>query len=116
VISTVEKKIAKTQAFDWLRYFVIQNTSIWLASLFPFRNGVETNSTKFNFLFSTFFFNFFFQLFKFNFFFNEFNYWSRNEHDEEKDFAEKHSKIMLRMRSTFSREIVGISLVVELGL
>jgi hypothetical protein len=28
VISTVEKKIAKTQAFDWLRYFVIQNTSI----------------------------------------------------------------------------------------
>jgi hypothetical protein len=28
VISTVEKKFAKTQAFDWLRYFVIQNTSI----------------------------------------------------------------------------------------
>jgi hypothetical protein len=26
-ISTVEKKLAKTQAFDWLRYFVIQNTS-----------------------------------------------------------------------------------------
>jgi hypothetical protein len=69
VISTVEKKFAKTQAFDWLRYFVIQNTSIWLASLFPFRNGVETN----------------------------------------------HSKIMLRMRSTFSREIFRISLV-ELGL
>jgi hypothetical protein len=45
VISTVEKKFAKTQAFDWFRYFVIQNTSIWLASLFPFRNGVETNST-----------------------------------------------------------------------
>jgi hypothetical protein len=45
VISTVEKKFAKTQTFDWLRYFVIQNTSIWLASLFPFRNGVETNST-----------------------------------------------------------------------
>ena len=45
VISAVEKKFAKTQAFDWLRYFVIQNTSIWLASLFPFRNGVETNST-----------------------------------------------------------------------
>jgi hypothetical protein len=45
VISTVEKKFAKTPAFDWLRYFVIQNTSIWSASLFPFRNGVETNST-----------------------------------------------------------------------
>jgi hypothetical protein len=45
VISTVEKKFAKTQAFDWFRYFVIQNTSIWLASLFPFHNGVETNST-----------------------------------------------------------------------
>jgi hypothetical protein len=44
-ISTVEKKFAKTQAFDWFRYFVTQNTSIWLASLFPFRNGVETNST-----------------------------------------------------------------------
>jgi hypothetical protein len=43
--STVEKKFAKTQAFDWFRYSVIQNTSIWLASLFPFRNGVETNST-----------------------------------------------------------------------
>jgi hypothetical protein len=28
VISTVEKKFAKTQAIDWLRYFVIQNTSI----------------------------------------------------------------------------------------
>jgi hypothetical protein len=28
VISTVEKKFAKTQAFDWFRYFVIQNTSI----------------------------------------------------------------------------------------
>jgi hypothetical protein len=33
------------QAFDWFRYYVIQNTSISLASLFPFRNGVETNST-----------------------------------------------------------------------
>jgi hypothetical protein len=44
VISTAEKKFAKTQAFDWFRYFVIQNTSILLASLFPFRNGVETNS------------------------------------------------------------------------
>jgi hypothetical protein len=32
VISAVEKKFAKTQAFDWLRYFVIQDTSIndWL--------------------------------------------------------------------------------------
>jgi hypothetical protein len=28
VISTVEKKFAKTQAFDWFRYFVIQNTGI----------------------------------------------------------------------------------------
>ena len=28
VLSTVEKKFAKTQAFDWLRYFVIQNASI----------------------------------------------------------------------------------------
>jgi hypothetical protein len=28
VISTVEKKPAKTQAFDWFRYFVIRNTSI----------------------------------------------------------------------------------------
>jgi hypothetical protein len=28
VISTVEKKFAKAPAFDWLRYFVIQNTSI----------------------------------------------------------------------------------------
>ena len=28
VICTVEKKFAKTQAFDWFRYFVIQNTSI----------------------------------------------------------------------------------------
>jgi hypothetical protein len=73
VISTVEKKFAKTQAFDWLRHFVIQNTSIWLASLFPFRS-------------------------------------------EEKYFAEKHSKIMLRMRSTFWREMFRISLVVELGL
>jgi hypothetical protein len=45
VISTVEKKFAKTQGFDSLRYFVIQNTIVWLASLFPFRNGVETNST-----------------------------------------------------------------------
>jgi hypothetical protein len=45
VISIVEKNFAKTQAFDWFRYFVIQNTSIWLVSLFPFRNGVETNST-----------------------------------------------------------------------
>ena len=35
---------------------------------------------------------------------------------EEKYFAEKHSKIMLRMRSIFSREIFRISLVVELGL
>jgi hypothetical protein len=35
---------------------------------------------------------------------------------EEKYFAEKHSKIMLRMRSTFSREMFRISLVVELGL
>jgi hypothetical protein len=70
VISTVEKKFAKTQAFDWLHHFVTQNTSIWLASLFPFRS-------------------------------------------EEKYFAEKHSKIMLRMRSTFSLEIFRISLVVE---
>jgi hypothetical protein len=28
VISTVEKKFAKTQAFDWFRYLVIQNTRI----------------------------------------------------------------------------------------
>jgi hypothetical protein len=28
VISTVEKKFAKKQAFDWFRYFVIQNTGI----------------------------------------------------------------------------------------
>jgi hypothetical protein len=28
VISIVEKNSAKTQAFDWFRYFVIQNTSI----------------------------------------------------------------------------------------
>jgi hypothetical protein len=55
-----------------------QDTSIWLASLFPFRNGVETNSTI--------------------------------------PGEEKHLKIMLRMRSTFSREIFRISLVVELGL
>jgi hypothetical protein len=30
--------------FDWFRYYVIQNTRISLASLFPFRNGVETNT------------------------------------------------------------------------
>jgi hypothetical protein len=28
VISSVEKKFAKTPGFDWLRYFVIENTSI----------------------------------------------------------------------------------------
>ena len=28
VISTAEKKFAKTQAFDWFRYSVIQNTNI----------------------------------------------------------------------------------------
>jgi hypothetical protein len=46
VISTVEKKFAKTQAFDWFHYFVIQNTSNidWLR-YFHFVNGVETIST-----------------------------------------------------------------------
>jgi hypothetical protein len=82
VISTVEKKFSKTQAFDWLRYFVIQNTSIWLASLFPFCNRVEQIQLP----------------------------------GEEKYFAEKHSKIMLLIHSTFSHEIFRISLVVELGL
>jgi hypothetical protein len=67
VISTAEKKFAKTHAFDWLRFSI--------------SNGVETNSTI---------------------------------PGEEKYFAEKHSKLI--MRSNISHEIFRISLFVELFL
>jgi hypothetical protein len=47
VISTVEKKFTKTQAFHgWFRYFVIQNTSIWLASREIFRISVARRGIR----------------------------------------------------------------------
>jgi hypothetical protein len=97
VISTIEKQSQKNKHLIGFRYYVIQNTSIWLVSLFC--HPIHKHLIGFAISISQ---------------------RSRNEiiqlPGEEKYFAEKHSKILLRMRSTFSCDIFRNSLVVELGL